>query len=62
MATKITDDMLAQFAVIGTYDEIVPKMIARSAGVIDRVTFQLPVRNADDEAMLKELIGKLKAA
>jgi probable F420-dependent oxidoreductase len=62
MATKITDDMLAQFAVIGTYDEIVPKMIERSAGVIDRVTFQLPVRNADDEAMLKEMIGKLKAA
>ena len=62
MATRITDDMLEQFAVIGTYDEIVKKIKARSAGVIDRVTFAIPTRTPDDEERLKEMIKELKAA
>jgi probable F420-dependent oxidoreductase len=62
MATKINDDMLEQFAVIGTHDQIVKKIIARSAGVIDRLTFSIPTRTPDDEAQLKEMIAQLKAA
>ncbi len=62
MATRITDDMLEQFAVIGTHDQIVKKIIARSAGVIDRLTFAIPTRTPDDEAQLKEMIKQLKAA
>jgi alkanesulfonate monooxygenase SsuD/methylene tetrahydromethanopterin reductase-like flavin-dependent oxidoreductase (luciferase family) len=62
MATRITDDMLEQFAVIGRHDEIVKKIKARSAGVIDRMTFAIPTRTPDDEAQLKEMIEELKAA
>ncbi len=62
MASRITDDMLQEFGVIGTYDEIIPKIIERCAGVIDRVSFALPVRNPDDEERLKEMIKQLQAA
>ena len=62
MATKITDDMLDQFAVIGTYDEIVPKIKERCAGVIDRVTFSIPVRSPEDEERLQSMIKELQAA
>jgi len=62
MATKITDDMLDEFAVIGTYDEIVPKIKERCAGVIDRMPFAIPVHTPDDEERLKEMIKELKAA
>ncbi len=62
MATKITDDMLDQFAIIGTYDEIVTKIKEKCAGVIDRMTFAIPVRSADDEDRLKSMIKELQVA
>ena len=62
MATRITDDMLDTFAVIGTYDEIVPKIIEKSAGLIDRSNFSIPVRSPDDEERLKQMIKELQAA
>ncbi len=61
MAAGITDEMLEQFATIGTYDEIVGKIKARSAGVIDRVTFQIPANNPDEEERLKSMIKELQA-
>ena len=62
MATKITDDMLEEFAVTGTYDEIVPKIKERCAGVIDRVNFSIPVRSPEDEERLKHMIKELQTA
>ncbi len=62
MAARITDDMLDEFAAIGTYDEIIPKIKERSAGLIDRVNFQIPVRNPADEERLKSMIKQLQAA
>ncbi|MEX1253134.1 MAG: TIGR03617 family F420-dependent LLM class oxidoreductase [Dehalococcoidia bacterium] len=62
MANGITDDMLEEFAVIGTYDEIVPKIKAKCAGIIDRVSFQIPVRSPEDEERLKQMIKELQAA
>ena len=62
MAAGITDEMLEQFATIGTYDQIVGKIKARSAGVIDRVTFQIPANNPDEEGRLKSMIKELQAA
>lgn len=61
MATKISDDVLDQFAIIGTYDEIVSKIKEKCAGVIDRMTFAIPVRSADDEDRLKSMIKELQA-
>jgi probable F420-dependent oxidoreductase len=62
MATRITDDMLDEFAVIGTYDEIIPKIKEKSEGLIDRVSFQMPVRSPEDEERLKSMIKELQAA
>jgi probable F420-dependent oxidoreductase len=62
MATRITDDMLDEFAVIGTYDEIVKKIKVKSEGLIDRITFSIPVRSPDDEERLKDMIKELRAA
>ncbi len=62
MATKVTDDMLQEFGVIGTYDKIVPMIKEKCEGVIDRVTFSIPTRNPDDEERLKEMIKQLQAA
>ncbi|MEX2157998.1 MAG: TIGR03617 family F420-dependent LLM class oxidoreductase [Dehalococcoidia bacterium] len=62
MATRMTDDMLEQFAVIGTHDEIVKKIKAKSEGLIDRLTFAIPVRSPEDEERLQDMIKELKAA
>ena len=62
MAKKVTDDMLQEFGVIGTYDKIIPKIKEKCEGVIDRVTFSIPTRNPDDEERLKEMIKQLQAA
>ena len=62
MAGKITDDMLEQFAVIGTYDEIVSKIKEKCEGIIDRVNFTIPVRSPEDEERLKSMIKELQAA
>ncbi len=62
MASKVTDDMLEEFAVIGTYDEIIPKIKERSAGLIDRTNFSIPVRTPEDEERLKDMIKQLQAA
>ena len=62
MATRITDDMLDEFAIIGTYDEIVKKIKEKSAGIIDRLSFAIPVHTPDDEERLKSMIKELQAA
>ena len=62
MADKVSDDMVQEFGVIGTYDEIIPKIKEKCAGVIDRVNFSIPTTNPDDEERLKEMIKQLQAA
>ena len=61
MGTKITDDMLEEFAVIGTYDEIVPKIKEKCAGMIDRTNFAIPVNSPEDEERPKHMITELQA-
>ncbi len=61
MATKITDDMLEEFAVFGTHEEIAKKIKEKCEGVIDRVAFAIPTRSPEDEERLKEMIRELQA-
>jgi len=42
MANLINDEMLEQFAITGTYDEVVPKLKERWGDVITSVTLDLP--------------------
>jgi probable F420-dependent oxidoreductase len=62
MATRLTDDMLQEFAIIGTHDELVQKIKEKAAGLIDRITFALPTRNAEEEERVKSMIKELQAA
>jgi alkanesulfonate monooxygenase SsuD/methylene tetrahydromethanopterin reductase-like flavin-dependent oxidoreductase (luciferase family) len=62
MATRITDDMLDKFAVIGTYDQVVKQIKEKSEGLIDRATFNIPIRSPEDAERLTDMIKELKAA
>lgn len=60
MAQEISDDMLAELAVSGTYDEIAAKVRAKYEGYLDRVTFYFPFRPGDGqpwEAWIEALRG-----
>jgi len=50
MAAEITDEMLDEFAVVGTYDELVPRLKERCGGVFDTVLLDLPPRLRADSA------------
>ncbi len=60
MADQITDEMLEQFAVIGTYDDIVDRIKERWGWVVNRVAFDMPVRGPDDEERLRAIIRGLQ--
>jgi probable F420-dependent oxidoreductase len=61
MPPLIDDDMLREFAVVGTYDEIVERMRERCAGLATSAEFSIPVTCEADYERLADLIGQLKA-
>lgn len=61
MAQEITDEMLDDFAIIGTHDEIVPKIKERLGGLFTRISFSIPVQNDRDKGRLREMIQALKS-
>jgi hypothetical protein len=52
MAKGITDEMLEHFAIIGTYDELVPKIKARYGGVVTTLDFGFGVRSPEEHERL----------
>ena len=62
MAAGITDEMLDQFAIIGTYDELVPKINERYAGVVTTLDIGFAARSQEDHERLQFLISELKKA
>lgn len=60
MAAAITDEMLEQFAIIGTYDELVPKIKERYAGVVTTLDFGFGVRTPEDHERLAFIVSELK--
>ncbi len=58
----IDDAILEQFAVIGTYDEIAAKLLARFGDVVTDVEFSIAVRDDRDRATLEELARTLQDA
>ena len=61
MGSCITDEILNQFAVIGTYDEIANKIKSKYGNNIDSVWFPIEVNNSKDEDVLKSVVAELKA-
>ncbi len=62
MAEGITDEMLEQFAIIGTYDELVPKMKAALRGVVTTLDFGFGIRTPEDHERLAFIVQELKKA
>lgn len=58
----IDDGILDQFAVIGTYDEIGKKLLARFGDVVTDMEFSIAVRDDDDRATLHDLARTLQGA
>ena len=60
MGDEITDEMLDQFAVIGTYDDIIPKLKASYSDYATSMGFTIPIRGPGDEERLKDMIKELQ--
>jgi alkanesulfonate monooxygenase SsuD/methylene tetrahydromethanopterin reductase-like flavin-dependent oxidoreductase (luciferase family) len=60
MAKGITDEMLEHFAIIGTYDELLPKIKERYQGVVTTLDFGFGVRSASEEERIAHLVGEIK--
>ena len=62
MAAAITDEMLDEFAIVGTYDELVPKLKERYLGVVSTLDFGFGIRGPEDMERLAYLVQELKKA
>jgi probable F420-dependent oxidoreductase len=60
MAIGITDEMLQEFAIIGTYDQLVPKIKERYSGVVTTLDFGFGVRSPEDHERLAFIVQELK--
>ena len=60
MAELITDEMLEEFAIIGTYDELVAKLRERSAGVFSTVLIDLPPDLRKDHDRVRGIVRDLR--
>ena len=60
MVGLITDDMMEEFCVIGTWDELPSKMREKYAGINTQVNFGADPRDPDEEAQIKEIVAALK--
>jgi len=60
MVGLITDEMMEEFCVIGTWDELPAKMREKYAGINTQVNFSAEPKNPDEEAQIKEIIASLK--
>ena len=59
MPALITDDMLKEWAIIGTYDQLAAQVRARCAEIFSTVLLDLPHRFQRDEDRVRELVKTL---
>ncbi len=59
MSALVNEEMVHAFAAVGTYGEIASVMKKRFAG-INRIAFDIPVRNDRDRGVLKEILQDLR--
>ncbi len=60
MPGLITDDMLEEFAIIASHDELVPKVKERCAGIFSTVLLDLPPKLRADEAQVSAIVRTLQ--
>src|SRR5690606_26924848 len=62
MPDLVTDDMLDEWAVVATRDDLAAVLKERCAGLFDTVVLDLPPALLGDEAWLAETVSALKGA
>lgn len=60
MGALVTDEMLDEFAIIGTYDQVVPKIRERYQGVVTTLDFGFGVRTPEQAEALADLVQEIK--
>jgi probable F420-dependent oxidoreductase len=60
MAALISDEVLHQYAVVGTYDCIVERLRARYAGLATAMEFSIPVHTEADADTLRSMVRGLQ--
>ena len=58
----ISDDVLEQFVVFGTYDVIGRKLMDRYGDVVTNCEFSIPVRNDEEKRVMRQLVHDLHGA
>jgi probable F420-dependent oxidoreductase len=59
MAALITDDMLEEWAIIATYDDLAPAVTKRCGGIFSTVLLDLPPRLREDDARVRAIVQAL---
>lgn len=62
MMNQITDEMLEEFATIGTYDELAPRLKERWGAISSTIFLGLPPGLAKDDAKLRAILQELQGA
>ena len=60
MVKVISDDFLAEYAVIATWDELVPKLRERYGGINTEIQFRADLSTPEDEDQIREIISQIK--
>ena len=60
MAKEITDEILHEFAIVATYDELVPKIKERYADVVSTLNLCLNVEGPEYQERLSWLVQEIK--
>ena len=58
--TRITDEVLYEYACVGTYDEIGKVISNRYNGLVSSTEFSIPLETPDDHDRLRDLINSLQ--
>ena len=62
MPDCITDEMLEEWAIVATYDELIPKLIERSRGLYTTIQLGIPTKLMKDTDRVRDMIAQLHAA
>jgi probable F420-dependent oxidoreductase len=60
MPNLITDEMVNEFAVVATWDNVVEKMRERYGGLVDCIDFSDYARSVEDQDVIKQLVKDLQ--
>lgn len=60
LGAQISDEMLAEWAVVGTYEQLAPQLKQRAAGAYTSVLLDIPKALRDDQDRLGEIVAALK--